>query len=409
MKPPSNLRLAAVAALGRAPTTDSVTSFGSPDRLPVLLAGLLLLLAGCPAAPGTDDDDTPGPEVDPKLADALQAALDEMSNDAPALGLTAAIEFSDGALWVGASGTTHPAQDDDSRPLEPGDLFNIASVTKSFTAGLVLNLVDDGLLDLDDSFEDWVPGGHSRGADISLRQLLNHSAGVPEHTMTPSFQSNYAATWTDQELLALVADSALLNEPGEATAYSNTHYVMLSLAAEAAAGMPWRHALAERVLTPLDLSDSTAPEPGSGWGAAVPTWMGESPFPVIMDPSGAGAAGCMVADADDVARWTRARFGGAFLSPQLTEEQIADPSPLGGPFFMGLGALILDDSSVALEYGHNGALNGYVGWSGYRPDIDASMGLLGNAWGAGNPPDYSYPATLHLDLWAVVDQHLSDR
>jgi len=374
----------------------------------LLLTGLLLLLAGCPAAPGTDDDDTSAPEVDPKLASALQAALDEMSNDAPAPGLTAAIEFSDGATWVGASGTTHPAQDDDSRPLDPADLFNIASMTKSFTAGLVLNLVDDGLLALDDSFESQVPGGHPRGADISLRQLLNHSAGVPEHTLTPGFQSNYTATWTDQELLALVADSALLNEPGEATAYSNTHYVMLSLAAEAAAaGMSWREALAERVLTPLGLADSTAPEPGAGWGDAVPTWMGESPFPIIMDPSGIGAAGCMVADADDVARWTRARFGGAFLSAQLTGEQVAEPSSLGGSFFMGLGALILDDASVALEYGHNGALNGYVGWSGYRPDIDASMSLLGNAWGAGSPPDFSYPATLHLELWAVVDQHLS--
>jgi D-alanyl-D-alanine carboxypeptidase len=377
----------------------------------VLLALLpiasLLLLSGCPVPPPAAGDDDAVQEIDPALDAALQAALGGMVDESPAAGLTAAIEFADGAVWTGAAGSTHPDELDGSRPMVADDLFNIASITKSFTAGLVLTLVDEGLLALDDSFEAWVPGGHARGAEISLRQLLKHTAGVPEHTMTPEFQANYSASWTDEELLALVASLDLVNEPGAAAAYSNSHFVMLSLVVAAATGMPWREALAERVLVPLGLEDSTVPGVGDDWGGVVPTWLGGSPFPSILHPTGPGAAGCMVSDADDVARWTRARFGGSFLSPELTAVQVEDLEPLGGPFFLGLGALIVDSTGDALEWGHNGALNGYAGWSGYRPDIDASITLLGNAWGAGNPPEFSYPLGLHLDLWAEVDAHLA--
>jgi CubicO group peptidase (beta-lactamase class C family) len=171
--------------------------------------------------------------------------------------------------------------------------------------------------------------------------------------------------------------------------------------------MPWRDALTERVLTPLGLGDTAVPAVGDGWGEVVPTWLGSNAFPQLLDPTGVGAAGCMVSDADDVAHWTRARFDGSFLSPELTADQVEDLEPLGGSFFLGLGSLVLDDPDETLEQGHNGALNGYVGWSGYRPDIDAAITLLGNAWGAGNPPDYNYPLSLHLDLWAEVDEHLS--
>ncbi len=382
-----------------------------PVRAEALLALLsvttLLLLTGCPITQPAADDDDSGPEVDSGLVAALQEALEEMLDEAPATGLTAAIEFADGAVWTGAAGSTHPAGLDGGRAMVADDLFNIASITKSFTAGLILNLVDQGLVGLDDSFDTWVPDAHARGAEISVRQLLKHTAGVPEHTMTAEFQANYRGLWTDEELLALVADLDLVNEPGAAVAYSNSHFVMLSLVAEAAAAMPWRDALADRVLTPLRLRDTTVPAVGDGWGEVVPTWLGSAAFPQLLDPTGAGAAGCIVSDADDVAHWTRARFGGSFLSPELTAAQVEDLEPLGGSFFLGLGSLVLDDPDETLEQGHNGALNGYVGWSGYRPDIDAAITLLGNAWGAGNPPDYSYPLGLHLDLWAEVDEHLS--
>ena len=381
----------------------------TPVRAPLaflLIAGVLLL-SGCPVGSPPVDDDDAVQEVDPALDAALQAALEGMVEESPAAGLTATIELADGAVWTGAAGSTHPDERDGSRPMIADDLFNIASITKSFTAGLVLTLVDEGLLALDDSFEAWVPGGHARGAEISLRQLLKHTAGVPEHTMTSEFQANYTASWTDEELLALVAGLDLVNEPGAAAAYSNSHFVMLSLVVSAATGVPWREALVERVLVPLGLEDTTAPGLGDDWGEVVPTWLGGSPFPSILHPTGPGAAGCMVSDGDDVARWTRARFGGDFLSPELTTSQVEDLEPLGGPFFLGLGALIVDSSENALEWGHNGALNGYVGWSGYRPDIDASISLLGNACGAGNPPEFSYPLGLHLDLWAEVDAHLA--
>ena len=399
--PPANIRR-------HGGSTKLVRMLGHSDALRSLFyTSALLLLTACPVDQGQDDDDASDAAVPPELVAALQETLEEMLDDVPATGLTAAIAFGDGAVWTGAVGSTHPEGFDDRRAIVSGDLFNIASITKSFTAGLILSLVEEEIVALEDTFEAWVPGGHARGGEITVRQLLLHTAGVPEYTATAGFQGNYGGTWTGQELVALVSDLDLVNEPGATVAYSNSHFIMLSLVAEAATGMPWQDELAERVLVPLNLEDTTAPALGDGWGEVVPTWLGSNPFPQFVDPTGIGAAGSIVSDADDVARWTRARFGGGFLGPELTGAQVQDLEPLGGPFSMGLGALVMDEEGSALEQGHNGALNGYAGWSGYRPDIDAAITLLGNAWGAGNPPDYSYPLGLHLDLWAVVDEHLS--
>jgi D-alanyl-D-alanine carboxypeptidase len=332
-----------------------------------------------------------------------------MVEQVPATGLTASIQFADDSVWTGAAGSTHPQGHDDQRAVVADDSFAIASITKSFTAGLLLHLVDEGLISLEESFDDWVPGGHARGSEITVRQLLEHSAGVPEYTSVGSFQLNYTAIWTDAEILALLAERELTHEPGAGTAYSNSHYVLLAMIATAATGMPWRQALEERVLSPLALPDTTCPEAGERWGNVVPSWLGDAAFSPIIDASGISAAGCIVSDADDVARWTRARFGGGFLSEEMTVEQTAQLQPLGNDWYLGLGVLVVDGSEGPPEHGHNGALNGYAGWSGYRPDIDAAISLLGNAWGPGNPPDYQYPSDAYQDLWDVVDEALAAR
>ncbi len=287
------------------------------------------------------------------------------------------------------------------------DRFNIASITKSFVGGLVLKLVDEGLLSLDDSFERWLPGGHPRGAEITVQQLLQHTAGVPGYMIRAPFQNNYTASWTDEELLAIIDGLPLLNEPGAAWAYSNSHFIMLSLIVSAATGQPWREALQEQILQPNELSQSLMPATADGWGDIVPSWLGDEPFPLIMQPSGAGAAGGMVSGAEDLARWTQIRFGGNFLSTELNELETEGLLQLGGGTWAALGAVVVEFSETGPQHGHDGALNGYVGWSGYRPDIDASISLLGNAWGEGDPPDFSYPLELHLKLWEEVDAHLA--
>ena len=327
----------------------------------------------------------------------------------PATGLTASIQFADDAVWTGAAGSTHPQGHDDARAVVADDSFGISSITKSFVAGLLLHLVDEGLVDLEQSFDDWLPDGHSRGSEISVRQLLEHSAGVPEYTSVGSFQLNYTAIWTDEEILALLADRELSHEPGAGTAYSNSHYVLLAMIATEATGMPWRQALEERLTTPLTLTATSCPDAGEGGGDVVPGWLGDAPFSPSIDSSGISAAGCLVSTADNVARWTKARFGGDFLSDEMTAQQTAQLRPLGGDWYLGLGALVVDGSGMPPEHGHNGALNGYASWSGYRPDIDAAISLLGNAWGPGNPPDYQYPSDGSQTLWDVVDEALADR
>ncbi len=76
---------------------------------------------------------------------------------------------------------------EDERPLTPEDRFRIASVTKAFTAAVVMELVEEGTLSLDDHVEDWAPGLLAEGNSITVRHLLGHTGGLPEYTKDEKF------------------------------------------------------------------------------------------------------------------------------------------------------------------------------------------------------------------------------
>ncbi len=357
-----------------------------------------LLLTACPGAPGGPDDDdaTEPPAFDAELGQALQAALDAQLATVPAPALSMAVVAPDGAVWTGASGVRGPGLGD----AEVDDRYAIASISKTVTGGLVLTQLDDDLLSLDDSLEDHLPGAHPRGGDITVRMLLQHTAGLPEVTGTPAFQAEIERAWTLTEQMELLRDEPLTHEPGADWDYSNAHYIALGLVAEAAGGAPYRELMQDHLFDPLGLDSMEVPE-DDGWGDVVRSYVGTTPVTLFVHPVATGPAGGVVADARDTARWIHARATGELLSDASTTLQTEDAHDLPGGASSGLGLFVLP-SAGGPDVGHDGALNGFASWASHRPETGYSLAILGNAWGAGTPPDSSWPVAIREALWAPI-------
>jgi D-alanyl-D-alanine carboxypeptidase len=187
--------------------------------------------------------------------------------------------LSDGLVAAEAPGAAAWVQDDSGarqaasgvadrrtgRPMRPELHFRAGSLTKSLVATVVLQLVAEGRLSLQDSLQRWLPGILPYGEQVTIRQLLNHTSGVPQNWATIE-QTLYRSSggrfrvWTPRELVALVADQPPGFPPGTAWSYSNTGYILLGLVVEAASGSTLGQELHRRIFGPLGLHGTSFPE-----------------------------------------------------------------------------------------------------------------------------------------------------
>lgn len=235
-------------------------------------------------------------------------------------------------------------------PVPKGGHFRVGSVTKTFVATVILQLEAEGALSLDDSVERWLPGlisgnGYD-GSAITLRNLLQHTSGLANHSLVMDFDQTATAfereRWQHYEPEELVA-IALQHEPTFPPAdkddpepdweYSNTNYVVAGMVIEAATGRDWRTEVDERILRPLQLADTYAPgddprllEPHTRTYKRFPesrdTWTDTT----VRNMSSVGAAGEMISTKRDLGHFMAALLGGELLPPrQLAQMQHTVP------------------------------------------------------------------------------------
>jgi D-alanyl-D-alanine carboxypeptidase len=290
---------------------------------------------------------------------ALQAATDRarLAFGLDALAIGVSIDGSSG--WTGASGL---ARDGVTR-LDGSSPFAIASITKTFTATLVLQLVDEGRLSLHDKVAELLPDVPVP-ADVTVEQLLRHTSGIADllNPLRDRLNASIEQRWQPAEVVAAVA--AAVSQPwfapGTAWAYSNTNYVLLGMIIERVGDRSFKKQLHDRILSPLAL-ESTGELLGHG-------------APPLMAPSWAsafGTSGCMYASAHDLLRWGDALYGGQVLGPRALRHMI-DFRRHG----YGMGAERIRVGDVR-GYGHSGLLRGYTSLLVHLPDSRVTLVLMG--------------------------------
>ncbi|MET7337137.1 serine hydrolase domain-containing protein [Nonomuraea sp. NPDC005650] len=289
-----------------------------------------------------------------------QALLDKIV-DAGAV--AAIVEVRDGnKVWRGTSGRARLGR----AQAAPADgRFRVGSVTKSFTATVVLQLVKEGRLELSDSVEQWLPGLVDKGADITVRHLLQHTSGLADYTAglfdEASVPKERFRSWTARELVERSERLPREFRPGARYSYSNTNYIVLGMLIESVTGRPYATEIRERILRPLGLRRTLLPGaspeiPGPHTHAYEQVTKGGKVDVTRFDPTIAGAAGEIISTTEDLNRFYRALFQGRLLPAALLKE-MKNPGTTKGTYGLGLELAPLPCGSAL---GHGGGASGYL-------------------------------------------------
>jgi D-alanyl-D-alanine carboxypeptidase len=285
-----------------------------------------------------------------------------------------------GLLWEGASGNRS-----DGEPMGVDDTFEVASVTKTFTATSVMMLVEDGRLRLDEPIGELLPPkvtrgllvihGHDYGPELTLRQLLAHTSGLPDYWTDPptvdgdnefvrDFMADPNRMWDPADVLAYVRRLTPIAVPGQRYHYGDTGYVLLGLAVERATGKKLHEALRERILSPLDMSDTYF-----SYHEAPPRGARESHrYEGSLDLFGQRrqtaewAAGGLVSSTRDLSRFVLALARGKLFKHPETLSAMTTWRPTGKrdvAYGLGLFQITLDDGRGQL-WGHDGHGNAFM-------------------------------------------------
>lgn len=294
-------------------------------------------------------------------------------------GISAALLVDGRPVFVDAAGFEDLAE---TKPLDPGARFYIYSVTKTLIASLALLLVERGQLGLDEPFQTYLPE-IDLPQSVSVRQLLNHTGGIPNYGGLPEYHAAVKAhptqPWTDAEFLAATLPGGLAFPPGQGWGYSNIGYLLLRQLVERALDAPLGAALREHIFTSLglespfvaqSLDDARQLTPGYSRFFAPDEGMGD--VRAQYHP-GWVSHGVVISTALDLARAVDGLLSAGLLSAASRAAMLqAVDVPVQHPFFRrpgyGLGVMIDQESRYGRLAGHGGGGPGYSAGVLHLPD-----------------------------------------
>lgn len=369
----------------------------------VVVAAGALVLAGCTSGTEAASTTTSAATVSPTAsetgspADDLDRALAELV--AMPGGPPGVISI----VQVGDKQTVHTAGVADTTTgaaPEATDHMRIASAAKAFSGAAALSLVDQGKLSLDDTIGKWLPDLPAAWADVTLRQLLSHTSGLPDFTQNADFGAAAGASLDTplppEQLLTFVYDEPLVFPPGSRYMYDNTDNIVVGLMIQAATGKTYAEVLQEQVFAPLGLDSTSLPV---GTEMPEPTLHGYdldeqgAPEDVteLVAAGWAWASGGIVSTPADLNTFIRGYVGGKLFGPETQARQtdLFIPGGESGPPGPGQNsaslALFRYQTPCGTVYGHTGNTPGYTQFKVASPDgtrsATMSMTLARNAGG----------------------------
>jgi len=268
--------------------------------------------------------------------------------------------------------------------MTPASRMLAASIGKTFVAATMVSVAQERNIDLDAPVSTWlgrngwfqrVPNHQS----LTVRQLLNHTSGVPNHVYLPDFIETVSQRWpepgnpfTPEILVSFVLDSEALFPGGKRWAYTDTGYILIGLAIEAITGRTYYEEVNDRFLGPLGLTATSASNKRKLPGLVAGYVAADNPFGfpakttdkngvMVWNPALEWTGGGLISTSRDLAKWGAALFGGQGVSEE-TLNTILQPVPIGDDMpgtYYGLGVAISRSGPLSPVFGHGGWIPGY--------------------------------------------------
>src|SRR5919199_3078060 len=261
---------------------------------------------------------------------------------------------------------------------QPSDQFRVGSVTKTFVATAILQLVDQGTLSKSDTLSKWYPD-FPNADTITIDDLLRMRSGIADYwdeETIKQYYDNPLENVTNEDIIeAAAAKADQFEPPDQETKYTDTNYNILGAILEKVSGNDIATQLTENILIPLGLNNTFYPTnnelPGGLHGYGMASQSGKFEDKTILNPAPADGAGAMISDLSDLGVWARALYNGDLLNPDTQkarlETQPLEGAPTGGA---GYGEGIGGNGGI---WGHGGTISGFSTEMWYIPEEDATI------------------------------------
>ncbi|MEU9304117.1 serine hydrolase domain-containing protein [Streptomyces sp. NPDC048269] len=276
-------------------------------------------------------------------------------------------------------------------PMDAGSRFRIGSVTKTFSAVVLLQLVSEEKIRLDAPVNRYLPGLLPDDR-ITVRHLLSHRSGLPDYTdamfarTVPGFEAVRTKVFSYRDLVNLSLKEPRTTAPGAAYAYSNTNFVVVGMLIEKATGHSVAKEYERRVIKPLGLRNTSYVHPATrieGPHARGYLHPDEAGAPLVdsteQTVSWAQSAGAVISDPADLNTFTSALLGGRLLPARMLDAMLTmTPADTTRTRFYGLGLRRYDLSCGTSVYGHTGTVQGFYTYAFATRDGRRSLAAMAN-------------------------------
>ncbi|MFF9088376.1 serine hydrolase domain-containing protein [Streptomyces sp. NPDC014991] len=350
-----------------------------------VLGAVALSLLAVPVRAVAAEHDTPAPATLPAPDTAGLAAVLRSAVDRGAPGALARIDDHGRTYRV----TLGVADRGSARAISTEDRFRVGSITKTFSAVVLLQLADEHRLSLDAPVNRYLPKLLPDDR-ITVRQVLGHRSGLYDYTndmfahSVSGFEAVRNKVFTYRQLVALSLKKPRTNAPGAAYAYSNTNFVVAGLLIEKLTGRSVATEYQDRVIGPLGLGDTFYVHPRTAIpgryarGYLTPDTAGAAPVDATAQTvSWAQSAGAVISSARDLDTFYGALLGGKLMSAARLAE-MERFTPVNSTTAYGLGLRRRDLSCGVSVYGHTGAVQGYYTYAFATKDGGRSLTAMAN-------------------------------
>ncbi len=251
--------------------------------------------------------------------------------------------------------------------------YRIGSISKTFTATLIMQLIDEGKLSLDTKLSEFFPQ-IPNAETITIEQLLRHRSGLYNFTNAPDYEEWMVNPKTENDLIELFVANGVIFEPGAKNEYSNTNYVLLGFILEKLEKKPMAEILKQRIVEPAGLTDTYyGGKIGSMENEAFSYSRGDGWIPEketdMSIPHGAGA---IVSTPKDINLFLRKLF----TSDLVSKESLEKMKTMTDGYGIGMFVIPFNDHT---SYGHTGGIDGFRSMASYFPEEDLAVAYTSNA------------------------------